>query len=180
MNPLSKDELRRQAAQLRDSISATRRSEAVNNALNRLPKSFPNQGFVLSYAPFNSELDISGINSSLALSHRLVLPKVTKNYLELYLVEDLDSSLEHSLWGIAEPDIRYCKKISEEEITLALVPGLAFDANNYRLGYGKGFYDKLLPKLTAAVIIGVGFTEQKFKQLPIDSWDHPLQKIMLF
>jgi 5-formyltetrahydrofolate cyclo-ligase len=68
----------------------------------------------------------------------------------------------------------------EVQISCILVPGLVFDKNNYRLGYGLGFYDKLL-KNKKCPTIGIGFFEQLFKDsLPIEEHDIKLNQVMLF
>jgi 5-formyltetrahydrofolate cyclo-ligase len=61
-------------------------------------------------------------------------------------------------------------------IEVVLVPALAMDLNGYRLGQGKGFYDRALKNLPAFTI-GIIFPYELLSQpLPIDSWDIPLRK----
>jgi 5-formyltetrahydrofolate cyclo-ligase len=66
-------------------------------------------------------------------------------------------------------------------VDLILVPGLAFDSEYYRLGYGKGYYDRLLAETPHIPAWGVGFHEQMSPEpLPRDTWDLPVQKVLLF
>jgi len=59
-----------------------------------------------------------------------------------------------------------------------LVPLLAFDDNNNRLGYGKGFYDKFLKKKNKIITIGVAFSFQKYNKLPVSNFDIKLDYIL--
>ena len=164
---------------IRENISPERRRQANEEAVKQLEKILP-PGIILSYAPFRSELDISPLNNLLAASDRLTLPKVKNESLQIFLISDITKQLKPSSWGILEPITEYCTKIDVDKISAVLVPGIAFDANNYRLGYGKGYYDHLLPKMKHAVSIGIGFLEQKIDRFPLDVWDHPLDQLMFF
>lgn len=84
--------------------------------------------------------------------------------------------LEPGLWGLMEPAIA---QHFLPPVQLLLVPGLAFDREGFRLGYGKGFYDALLDRLSEEVItLGVGFEAQRVAQLPVSPMDQPVQGLM--
>ena len=80
-------------------------------------------------------------------------------------------------FGILEPE-----KSSIKIPNLILVPILAFDKRKYRLGYGKGFYDrylnKFLNKFKDILTVGVAFSFQKYHKLPIDKRDVKLNYIL--
>ena len=62
---------------------------------------------------------------------------------------------------------------------LLLVPGLAFDGEGHRLGYGRGFYDALLDRLDGRLpVLGVGFACQRVSRLPRDPQDLPVQGLV--
>lgn len=66
------------------------------------------------------------------------------------------------------------------EIDCILVPGLGFDRERYRIGYGKGYYDRFLAGVGNIPTIGVGFKEQFCEELlPRDPWDIPLHELLL-
>jgi len=110
----------------------------------------------------------------LSRGSRLVLPKVAGEELELLYVEDL-SSLERGAYGIPEPSGG--QKASPEEIEFAAVPGVAFDREGYRLGFGKGYYDRLLKKISAPKV-GVAYSFQVIDYVPRDEWDEPVDLIV--
>ncbi len=84
--------------------------------------------------------------------------------------------LEPGLFGLLEPVLA---QHFLPPAQLLLVPGLAFDGEGFRLGYGKGFYDALLGHLSEDVItLGVGFSIQQAPRLPISPQDLPVQGLM--
>ena len=106
---------------------------------------------VCAYASFADEVDTWGlIESAWASGKTVVLPRVVEGtrLMRWFIVNSRDE-LVRSAWGIEEPAIREEREVdvqalSRERPTVALVPGLAFDARGYRLGYGGGFYDCFL------------------------------------
>ena len=80
-------------------------------------------------------------------------------------------------FGLLEP-IKFISKIPD----IILIPALAFDENKYRLGYGKGFYDrylnKYLKKFKNILTVGVAFSFQKYHKLPNDKNDVALDYIL--
>ena len=172
-----KTDLRVQFRAFRASLSLARREEASRELFERLKELQPSR--ILSFASFGSEVDLSAFNQFLASQGRLALPRVNGDTLDVYSIENIDRDLEAGSFGVLEPSPIKCQKIDPRSIDLILVPGLAFDAENFRLGFGKGFYDRLLGS-TLAKTIGVGFLEQKTETLlPRDSWDIPVQKLFL-
>ncbi len=77
-------------------------------------------------------------------------------------------------YGILEPAGEAF--VNFDTIDLAIIPGMAFDAEGNRLGRGKGFYDRLLPKLKATKI-GICFGFQVAAHLPIDPYDFPMDEV---
>ena len=83
--------------------------------------------------------------------------------------------LERSSFGLLEPRPGVCSRLLSDEAlsagaqTLVLVPALAFDAEGYRLGYGGGYYDRLLDRAHCAVV-GLSFHDLLVPRLPRESW----------
>lgn len=108
-------------------------------------------GTVLAYMNFGAEFS-AGIFAQQVLrdGKRVLLPKVNRlaNELDIYQVTDLLRDLAPGMWNISEPLVERCAKVNKlEEIDFILLPGVAFGRDGARLGYGGGFYDKLLARL---------------------------------
>ncbi len=169
-----KTELRAYYRTLRAALSPQRRKAAAD-ALVRL---IPNEGWVLSFSSFNHEIETQDLNRLLARNGQLVLPLCQDRTLELYCVTDIDQQTQKGKLGFSEPIPHKCERIDSNLLTLALIPGLAFDPKGHRLGYGMGYYDRLIH--SSLKTIGIGFCEQQHPTpLPIDPWDQPLHQIYL-
>lgn len=87
--------------------------------------------------------------------------------------------LQPSIFGLLEPKKEFVRPTPPRDIEIVLVPGLAFDRIGNRLGYGKGYYDRFLKKLTPNVLkIGLGYNFQVIKRIPVDHFDIPLDIII--
>lgn len=109
---------------------------------------------VLSFVSFGSEVDTSVINERIIASgHNLVLPRVHSKALglTLHVVRDL-SALVRSSFGILEPSPD-AQAVNAEDCEFIVMPGVAFTLSGCkRIGYGAGFYDRLLAPTTTSTI----------------------------
>ncbi len=174
----AKQALRSAAKQRRQNLPHNRRKEAARDVADKLAPLFQPHQAILSYASFEDELDTRTLNQHLSERGLLVLPRIEADSLRLYRVEDI-SQLQPNAWGILEPISTSCQEIAPSCISLAFIPGLAFDPQYHRLGYGKGYYDRLLPMLDGKAF-GLGFREQYLSHhLPIFQSDVPLSALVL-
>lgn len=76
----------------------------------------------------------------------IVLPRLTPppRHLALHVVHDLDRHLLPGVWSIPEPDPERCPAFQRDDLDFVVVPALAVDRHGFRLGYGAGYFDKLL------------------------------------
>ena len=118
-------------------------SSRIRTEIEALPE-FRSARTVLLYASMPGELPTSGWLEAWSGSKRLVLPRVCGKELELR--EYFPALMENGYMGIPEPSSE-APSVSPDEVDLAIVPGVAFDADGRRLGHGGGFYDRLLPLL---------------------------------
>jgi 5-formyltetrahydrofolate cyclo-ligase len=89
-----------------------------------------------------------------------------------------DSQWAKNPWGIWEPDVRTAEKIDFSQCVGVLVPGVAFDRQGHRLGYGKGFYDRALADFKG-LKVGVAFSVQMtIEVLPHDDQDVAMDLIV--
>lgn len=170
-----KIELRKAYLALQKAISKQRREEASQALL----KSVFTAQSILSFYSMPYEIELKPLNQKIISQGKLLFNRLEEGILIPYFVTSLDL-LSSSPMGFLEPDPKRCKKASFSEIELILVPGLSFDQKGFRLGRGKGHYDRLLGKIGQIPTKGVGFIEQ-FSQnlLPRDPWDLPVQELLL-
>lgn len=109
---------------------------------------------------------------------QVVVPKCRqKDKALIFRRLDQFSQLEPSFFGLLEPIVDETAEVSLEEIELLIVPGLAFNRDGYRLGFGGGYYDRTLQKYTGKTI-SLAFEEQIVTSLPIESHDLSVMKII--
>lgn len=91
-------------------------------------------------------------------------------------IQNLEKDLVKHRFGMLEPN-ETCPIFPPDKLQLIIVPGIAFDSSGYRLGYGKGFYDRFLPSCPNAVTIGIAFQVQIVEDTYPQPWDIPVQHI---
>lgn len=136
---------------------------------------------LLGYASFRQEVDTFPLLAeALAEGKDLVLPRVDRRArrLDLLRVRDLGADLEPGYQGIPEPRPGRCPPAHPGAIDLVLVPGVVFDRRGFRLGYGAGYYDRLLPSLAGAVRVGLAFSLQVVDELPVLAHDLPVDVLV--
>jgi 5-formyltetrahydrofolate cyclo-ligase len=144
-----KSQLRNALIARRDALPGERReriARTLTAALVGLPE-YARARSVLATMSIGSEWSTRGfLERALADGKEVVLPRIagTPRRLHLHAVPDLSSHLVPGVWDIPEPDPARCPEVSLGDVDFALVPALAVDAERYRLGYGAGYFDKLL------------------------------------
>ena len=131
------------------------------------------------YYPSNFELNVLKLLELKYFSHQMtLLPVVEKNNLMNFYNWKKNDVLTVNKFGMLEP-IKADAKIPD----IIIVPLLAFDKNKFRLGYGKGYYDRYLSKYIKqykedTLTVGVAFSFQKHNKLPINKNDFKLDFIL--
>lgn len=141
----------------------------------RLHPRFINAHTIMLYHSLPDEVNTHVLISS-TKDKTILLPRVTgEGEMELRVYNGPDS-LRQGAYGIMEP----CGSIFTryDEIELALIPGMAFDMRGNRLGRGKGYYDRFLPKLGKAYKIGVCFPFQLIDDVPTEPTDVAMDEVM--
>lgn len=134
---------------------------------------------ILLYASFRSEVDtLDLLKYCVDYGKIIVLPKVDRNNdeLTLYRIEDMNEVVAGYM-GIPEPQVHAGRRMPVEEMDLIIVPGVAFDGHCNRLGYGKGFYDKLLTR-GAKAKIAIAYEEQIVEHIPSGPYDIKMDRII--
>lgn len=148
-------------------------SEEIFNKLEKT-QVFADSKYILAYYSFPGEVFTHDFIEKHARDKTIILPVVQNDCLILREYKGADMMVK-SAYGILEPLGNEFTDFSK--IDLAIVPGVSFDRNFNRLGRGKGYYDKLLPQLTA-YLIGVCFSFQITEGLPIEAHDFPMNCVI--
>lgn len=127
------------------------------------------------FAALADEPQTQSLIEQLALTHRVVLPRVTGE--EMEFADYRADAMCKGAFGIAEP--AGCAVVSPAEIDVMVVPGVAFTAEGARLGRGRGYYDRYLSrKGFRATTIGVCFAEQLVATLPTEPHDKRVSAVV--
>ena len=131
---------------------------------------------IMAYCSLPDEVDTSTLIDKLLLMDKTVLlPVVAGDDILLRRYEGKDT-LQSGAFNILEPTGDLYEDY--ELIDVAIIPGMAFDMNGNRLGRGKGYYDRFLPKIPQAKKIGVCFPFQLVESVPCESFDIPVDRVI--
>lgn len=184
MNILSKHILRERILTLLRDQGEAPRLEKSRSIMDKLfnHKSFEKAGNIIFYASFDGEVHtIEMIRKAQLLGKRIALPKINtdrKSFTPV-LIDDLEIDCECGEFGIRAPKSDF-SKLETNLIDCVIVPGIAFDRKNNRLGRGGGFYDRFLSELSDNIpTIGLAFDFQMVDNLPkVDVHDVPVSCVI--
>ena len=179
-----KAETRRLIRDYRDQMppdEVAKRSTRVYKRLFSLPE-FVDAHRVLFYMSFRNEPDTHKmIERSMQIGKSINLPRIAvdRSDLDVYEIHNIEMDTVPSILGIIEPrrDAKRCENISK--IDLCIVPGIAFDRRGNRIGWGKGFYDRFLPKLSPRTKkFGLAYDFQLVDRISSHDKDIPLDGLI--
>ena len=171
---MDKRTIRKEVLKRRDAITATdkkAKDDLIKNNLLTLPE-FDKARVILFYASYKSEVDTFDLmRYCFTNSKKIALPKVDplSSELVIYKINDL-SELSLGYQNIPEPNVSEERIMNVSDIDLIIVPGVAFDDQCNRLGYGNGFYDKMLNEKSSPAV-ALSYEEQIMDSLPVQSHD---------
>lgn len=173
MSKINKSILRKELLSRRNSIPADlwfTKSQMICDRLKSLPL-FKQSSTVFAYFSFRQEPDLSSLFS---IPKNWVFPRCINKSLVWHLWHPEDN-LKTNKYGIKEP-LKTAKIIAPNQADLIIVPAVSIDLQGFRLGYGGGFYDRLLSSPlclttnTVAILFDITCTDD----IPIDSWDRKI------
>ena len=192
---MDKKELRKIKMHERDSLSlekAQALSDIITDKILSL-KEYREAGTILTYVSCRSEVMTGAlILTALKDGKKVGVPKVEGDIMNFYYINGLDD-LEAGYFGVREPVVNTNPNaalsndngvnkalVSDPSGCLMIVPGLAFDKDLNRIGYGKGFYDKYFQahKDTPFTKCGIAFDIQLCEKIEADPYDQPLDMLI--
>ncbi len=156
--------------------------EQIQGKSNRLCEMFLASDFyrnaqtVYGYMSYNQEVRTTPIlEQALKDGKRVAVPKIYGDEMKFLYVTDL-SRVELSSFGIPEPVAD--EPIAEDTTALVLMPGVAFDTEGHRIGYGGGYYDKFLAKEPEHPTVALCYDFQIVQELPVEDYDIPVDLVL--
>ena len=146
--------------------------------LNLIKSKFKKKIKLALYYPSTFEINVLRLlDYNYISNHDLLLPVIKENNSMNFFLWKKNEALKVNKYGMLEPF-----KLKRNVPNVILIPLLAFDKDKYRLGYGKGFYDRYLNKYLKTfkniLTVGVAFSFQKHHKLPINNRDVKLNYIL--
>lgn len=183
---ISKEKVRKKAVETRDSIDEESRQQKSEEIAKKILEAdwFKEADIVLSYHAFRSEVEVDALNRAvLTQGKKLYLPKtyVKEKQIRFFEITDL-SKLKRGYQKIwepigEEPEFSFETVKEEQKKVLMIMPGTAYDARGYRMGYGGGYYDRYLNaheaewKMIDFMTVFAAFSEQKMILIPGERCD---------
>lgn len=179
-----KQSLRERMTLWRDALPATERVARSQAATQRLlaHPAYRRARTLLIFVAFRSEIETQPlIQAALTAGKVVAVPKVERQPKGLLpcRLHAFPGPLRAGAYGILEPGDDQTEPVPPGDLDLVVVPGLAFDRQGRRLGYGGGYYDRLLAgPAAAALAVGFCFEEQVLSSVPADPHDRPMNLII--
>ena len=174
---MKKSEIRKKILKIRKQKNLKDISINFKDILKILKKNKTIGKIVGGYYPYNYEVDPLKILEEFEKKNYLIsLPKIEKNYQMNFFRWSTKDPLTINKYGIPEPTSNIMTHPN-----ILLVPLVAFDKHFNRIGYGGGFYDRYIRKLKKnkkVITIGLGYSFQEVKEVPINTFDMKLDFIV--
>lgn len=137
---------------------------------------YKNARTLYGYLSYNQEvLTLPILEQALRDGKQVAVPKVYGDTMKFIILHDL-SRIAPGSYGIPEPVED--EPVAQDETALVLMPGLAFDRQGNRMGYGGGFYDKFLAAEPEHPTVALCYAFQLVEQIPTDSYDIPVDCVL--
>lgn len=183
-NMETKKDIRKRICQFRENLSTEdviAKSRLIIEKTLQLPE-YKEADNILLYADYRHEVMTKDLfMSSIADRKKVFFPKCNPVDCQMDFYQIISvRQLETGAYGIKEPPAdeknRYHYQIKDN--TLIIVPGVAFDVEGNRIGYGKGYYDRYLEKKRTISAVGLCFAEQIVDHIEADQYDIKMDKIV--
>ena len=181
---VEKENLRRYMLRLRDRQSVgeiEQKSQDIIDQVLHLHEYVRARG-IACYVSKDSEVNTRPlIRATLNQEKRVLIPVVKKGDIELFFseIKDLGSELAPGTFGILEPKPENVHPVSLDTVDVIFVPGIVWDREGYRLGWGRGYFDRVIKNLPQHVrSAGLAFNMQLIGKVPRDQFDVPVDMVV--
>ena len=131
---------------------------------------------IYGYLPYNQEVrTVPMLEQALRDGKRVAVPKCYGDEMRFLWMEDL-TKVEKGYAGIPEPIAD--GPVADDQTALVLMPGLAFDPEGHRIGYGGGFYDRFLAKEPEHPTLALCYAFQMLPKLETEEFDIPVDCVL--
>lgn len=175
---MDKKELRRQIREKKRALTP----QQIESASRRLGELFADCAeyqkakTIYGYLPYNQEVrTVPMLERALAEGKQVAVPKVYGDEMKFIYITDM-SQVAEGYAGIPEPVAD--GPVADDPTALVLMPGLAFDPQGHRIGYGGGFYDKFLAQEPQHPTVALCYDFQMLPQLDTQAHDIPVDRVL--
>ena len=170
---LNKEEIRKKIKSKRDDLQTyevLKRSNEIIANLKKLPE-FEEATNIACYISFNNEVYTHGLIKEYVNKKRVFVPVIDREKKEISLSHLKDwKELSSGAYGILEPKKEFLRIGKYDDVELIIVPGIVFDERGNRIGYGGGYFDRLLRKMKAKKV-ALAYDFQILKEIPNEEHD---------
>ena len=139
-------------------------------------EAYKNANTIYGYLPYNQEVRTwDALQQALTDGKRVAVPKVYEDEMKFIYITDF-SQIDTGYCGIPEPIID--EPVAKDKTALVLMPGLAFDREGHRIGYGGGFYDRFLSDEPDHPTLALCYNFQVKDSLPTEEFDIPVDTVI--
>ena len=171
--------------ELRRSIRERKRAMTEEEIVSRSEKlgvlfaqseAYKNAKTIYGYLPYNQEVrTVPMLEQALKDGKKVAVPKVYGDEMKFLYLDDL-TKVSKGYAGIPEPIAD--GPVADDETALVLMPGLAFDPQGHRIGYGGGFYDKFLAAEPNRPTLALCYEFQMLPELDTEEHDIPVDTVL--
>ena len=174
--------IKQEKIKLRNSIKKQRQNFSIkikNNLDKKIQRNlykiwqYKRSELVLTYVSKEIEVDtINIIKKALQDGKKVAVPIciVDGCLMDFHYITSIEDDLENGAFGVLEPIVEKCEKVTDFSNAVCIVPGFSFDSKGFRLGYGKGYYDRFLNNFNG-VTIGLCYSSCVRWELPHGYYD---------
>lgn len=174
-----KKEIRKRILGLReemDCLNWREKTAAIFHKVTAHPW-FQETNTIYCYVDFRNEVGTADLmEKAWEMGKSVAVPKTDGERMDFYYIRSLQETAPGN-FGVREPDPRKCRMADGRE-GLLILPGSAFDVKGYRIGYGKGYYDRYLQLHPELLPMAVAFDFQVLEEIPYEAHDRRAQVIV--